>query len=261
MNSTSDLFSQMTQSILQTGNLYLDFMNTVMEATRADFAGEGGGEMGAEIHRNLSQHLLELYQESVGKYLEAPQLGISKEAQEQFNTAISAYHQFLGETGDFLATFGTPLKKAMDTLQQAIKDRERTEEEFKSAKEVYNFALEIFDKEYDKWLKSPEGVQRVAEVVDKYLDYRRKLNPVRDNWYKSLSIPTQREMADVYKGIYDLKKKSRQQDAVIRKQSNTIKKLSNKIRKLEMSLAEPPPKKETAASRSAQNKKQTGRNP
>jgi hypothetical protein len=62
-------------------------------------------------------------------------------------------------------------------------------------------------------------------------------------------------MADVYKGIYDLKKKSRQQDAVIRKQSDTIKKLNNKIRKLEVAIAGTPPKKKTAASLSAPDEK------
>jgi hypothetical protein len=235
--------------------MYLEFMNTAMEATRAALAGEDSGEKPDEIRNKLSQHLQVLYQESVGKYLEAPQLGISREALEQFNAAISAYHQFLGETGDFIATFGTPLKNAMDILPQTIKDLEQTEGEFKNAEEIYHFAVKILDKEYDEWLKSPEGVQRVAKVVDKYLDYRRKLNPVKDNWFKSLSIPTQREMADVYKGIYDLKKKSRQQDAAIRKQSDTIKKLNNKIRKLESSLAESLPKKETAASRRVPNKK------
>ena len=261
MNSTSDPFSQITQRIFQTGNIYLDFMNTVTEATRAAFAGEDSGKKPDEIRNKLSQHLLELYQESVGKYLEAPQLGISREALEQFNSAISAHHHFLGETGDFIVTFGAPLKKAMDILQQTIKDREQTEGEFKSAGEIYNFAVETLDKEYDEWLKSPEGVQCVAKVVDQYLEYRRKLNPVKDNWFKSLSIPTQREMADVYKGIYDLKKKSRQQDAVIRQQSDTIKKLNNKIRKLEISLAGSLPKIEKTDSGRAFNKKQSERTP
>lgn len=257
MNSKSEPFSQITQRILQNGTLFLEFMNTAMEASRAAFAGEDSSETRTEIHNNLSQHLLELYQESVGKYLEAPQLGISREALEQLNSAISAYHIFLGETGEFLSTFGTPLKQALDLLQQAIKDREQTKQEFKSAKEVCNYAVKILDTEYDDWLKSPEGVQRVANVVDKYLDFRRKLVPVRDNWLKTLAIPTQREMADVYKGIYELKKKSRQQDALIRKQSDTIKKLNRKIRKLEMSVAGSLPKKETALSRSVPNEKQT----
>ena len=155
--------------------------------------------------------------------------------------------------------FGTPFKKSMDILQQAIKAREGTEQEFKNAQEVSDFALKILDKEYDDWLKSPEGVQSVVSWVDKYLDYRKQLNPLRDGWFKSLSIPTQREMEDVYRGIYDLKKKSRQQAAVIRKQTDTIKRLNHKVRKLEASVAESLPKKR-AASRSSQNKKKTGKN-
>ena len=43
----------------------------------------------------------------------------------------------------------------MDILQQAIKDRERTDG-LESAKEVYDFAVKIFDKEYDDWLNRLE---------------------------------------------------------------------------------------------------------
>jgi hypothetical protein len=259
MNSTSDLFSQMTQRILQNGNLYVEFMNTVLAATRTTLARDGSDQKLNEIRDKLSQHLLALYQESVGKYLAAPQLGIAREALQQMNNAITAYHQFLVETGEFSIVFGAPLKTSMEILQQAIKEREGTDEEFKSAQEVYNFALKIFDREYDDWLKSPEGVRSVVSLVDKYLDYRKQLNPARDGWFKSLSIPTQREMEDVYRGIYDLKKKSRQQAAVIRKQTDTIKRLNQKVRKLEAFVAESLPKK-TATSRSAQTKKKTGKN-
>ena len=66
-------------------------------------------------------------------------------------------------------------------------------------------------------------------MVDNYLEYRKKLNPVKDIWLKSLSIPTQREMEDVYRGIYDLKKKTRKQDTMIREQNDIIKTLNRKI--------------------------------
>ena len=253
----SEIQSKVMQRIIENGYLYVKFMNTVLEAIQAAYAGEGSDEKLKEIHENMSDHLLELYQESVGQYLAAPQFGIPREALQQINSAISAYHRFIGAVGDFLIMFSTPFKKSMDILQQATKDRERTDEGFESAKEVYNFAVKIFDKEYDDWLKSPAGVQSVANMVDKYLEYRQRLNPVQDIWLKSLSIPTKREMEDVYRGIYDLKKKTRKQDAMIREQNDIIKTLNQKIKKLEIAISDSSQRKKASASISAPQKKKT----
>ena len=127
--------------------------------------------------------------------------------------------------------------------------------EFNSGKDVYNFAVKILDKEYDNWLKSPEGVGSVAALVEKYMKYKQSLNPVRDNLLKSISIPTKAEMEDVYKGIYELRKKSRQQEAIIREQNDAIRKLTAKIHKLEKSVVEAGPKKKKAPARKTRPKK------
>ena len=127
MDIGADLFLQMMQRIIENGNLYVKFMNTVLEATQAAYAGEGSDEKLKEIHENMSDHLLELYQESVGKYLGVRRkFGIPREALQQITIAISAYHRFIGAVGDFLIMFSTPFKKSMDILQQATKNRERT---------------------------------------------------------------------------------------------------------------------------------------
>jgi hypothetical protein len=76
----------------------------------------------------------------------------------------------------------------------------------------------------------------VADLVEKYLEYKKKLNTAKDIWFRSLSIPTRREMEDVYRGIYDLRKKTRKQDAIIREQNDTIKALNRKLKKIEESL-------------------------
>ena len=245
----SEIQNKMMQSIIQHGTLYINFMSMVLEATRAAYSSDDSEEKLDEIQNKISQHVLDAYQQSVGKYLAAPQFGIPREALQQLNSAISAYHKFMGAAGDFLVMFSKPLKKSMEILQTALEEKERTDDGFHSAKEVYNFAVKIFDKEYDDWLKSPEGVQSVANIVEHYLEYKQNLNPVRDTWFKSLSIPTKSEMEDVYRGLYDLKKRARQQDAVIREQTDTIKNLNRKIRKLEVALSDSLPARETATSR------------
>ena len=67
---------------------------------------------------------------------------------------------------------------------------------------------------------------------------RKKSDAVRDIWFKSLSIPTSKEMEDVYRGIYDLKKKTRKQETLIRDHEALIDGLNRKILAMEASLAD-----------------------
>ena len=61
-------------------------------------------------------------------------------------------------------------------------------------------------------------------------------------------------MEDVYRGIYDLKKKTRQQDAIIREQKDLIKTLSRKLQTIEGSLSGSLQKKKTSASSTTQKR-------
>ena len=257
MKSIVPGYSEMMQRVTENANLYVKFMNAVLEATQALYAGDDSDETLNKIHDEVTQHYLEFYQQSVGKYIGAPQFGIQREASHQIMTAIDSYHRFMVALGDFLVAFSKPLKTALQIVQQSVRDKEGADEGFKSAKEVYNFAVNILDETYDDWLKSPEGVQSVVKMVNHYLDYQKKLNPVKDSWLKSLSIPTKKEMADVYRGIYDLKKKTRKQDAIIREQNEIIKTMTEKIQKLEVSLNGSGSKKKSTTADTAQRKVKT----
>ncbi|MBW2433115.1 MAG: hypothetical protein JRF36_05905 [Deltaproteobacteria bacterium] len=241
----SEIPDKIFDSIIQNGHLYIEFMNTVLEAAKAAHVGDATDEMLNEIYTKMTQQYFSLYQANIGKLAGVPQFGIHREAQHQIMAAIDSYHRFTGSVGDFLLKFSMPLKDAMNMLQQAIRDRDAAGDGFKSAKEIYDFAVDILEKRYDEYIKSPEGVQNVVDLVEKYLDYKKKQNIARDIWFRLLSIPTRKEMEDVYKGIYDLKKKTRKQDALIRKQNKKIKALKRKLQNVESAL---PRKKSSAKS-------------
>lgn len=254
-----EIQSKIVQRIFHNGYLYMRFMNAVLEAMKATYAGEASDEDLNEIYNKMTQDYLDLYQENVGKYLAIPQFGIPRESIHQILTAIDSYHRFMGSIGDFLVKFNTPLKDSLEILDQAIKDREKADAGFKSAKDVYNFAVNILDKKYDDFLKSPEGVRGVVDVVEKYAKYKHELNAAIEIWFKSLSIPTKREMEDVFKGIYDLKKKVRKQEAAIREQDNTIQSLNRKIRELDSILSGTLRKGKKTSISTAGRKKEKGR--
>jgi len=241
--------NKILQSIIQNGHLYIEFMNTVLEAARANYAGDATDEMLDEIYNKMTQQYLNLYQENIGKFVGVPQFGIHREAQHQIMAAIDSYHQFMGAAGDFIVKFSMPLKDTMDMLQQAIKRREKADDGFKSAKEIYDFGINILEKRYDEYIKSPDGVKNVVDLVEKYLDYKKKHNIAKDIGFRALSIPTRKEMEDVYKGIHDLKKKTRKQDALIREQKKMIKALRRKLQTVESGLSKKKPSAKSTAKR------------
>ena len=73
--------------------------------------------------------------------------------------------------------------------------------------------------------------------MEKYLDFKKKAHAVNDIFLRSLSIPTSGEMEDVYRGIYELKRKTRQQATVIARHETVIEALNQRIEALEASLS------------------------
>jgi len=226
------------EKIIKSGEIYTGFMNAAMEAFSATDDGAETDETLKDMYHDMTRRYFSFYEESVGRVLKTPQFGISRESVQQAMAATDAYHRFLLALGDFTIKFNIPLKDAFEELMRTVKEREGTDEDFKSAREIYDAAVSLLDEEYDAHIKSPQGVQMVVDVVEKYLDFKKKADIVNDIWLKSLSIPTSREMEDVYRGIYELKRKMRQQALVIRDHETRIENLNQKVQALEASLAE-----------------------
>ncbi len=226
----------MMEKILKTGELYTEFMNALLKASKVSQDGcdqEGQKDVYDEMHRSC----LAFYEETFGKFLSTPAFGISRESLQQMMAATDAHNRFMAAMGDFLLKFNIPAEDAWEILIKTIQEREEKGEGFKSAKEIYDCAVSIFEEKYDNHIKSPQGVQIVVDVVEKYVDFKKKSDAVRDIWFKSMSIPTAKEMDDVYRGIYDLRKKTRKQEALIRDHEALIESLNQKVLALETSLA------------------------
>jgi hypothetical protein len=226
------------EKFFKAGELYSEFMKGVLEATSAASEGGSSHEDPDVLYHKMTQRCLAFYEESVGKFLSIPPFGIHRESLHETMAAMDAYYRFMAAVGDFLVKFNIPLKDGLEALVGAVKEREGTENGFKSAKEIYDFAVNILDEKYDRYIKSPEGVKIVVDVVEKYLNFKKKSDVVKDILLKFLSIPTSTEMEDVYRGIYDLRKKTRKQEGIIRDHEALINSLNQKVLALEDALAD-----------------------
>lgn len=229
------------ETMLQAGSLYCELFKTVFNSGKENYY-----ESWEEMYRKLSDNTLWFYKEVTERLLKGPQLGIYREVLHQLMDATEGHHQFVTELNDFLVKFNRPMKKSFIKLDRVLKSKKASENGLKNPKKFYDLITGILEKEYDDYLKSPEGIQDVADVIQSYVTYREKTDDAKDIWLKAFSIPTTKEMDDVYKNLYQLKKQVREQDKLIADQQICINQLVAEIKSIETGLKVPSGKSYTA---------------
>ncbi len=237
----TDTQNKIFEKMLHSGSLYCELLKTVFNSGT-----ENRDERWEKMVRGLPENYLLFYKEVAGKFLKGPQLGVYREVLHQLMDATDGHQQFTAALSDFLVKFSRPMEKSFNNLDQVLKSKEVSENGFKSPQAFYDLTIGILEKDYDDYLKSPEGVQDVAEVIQSYVTYREKSDGAKDVWLKSFSIPTTKEMEDVYRNMYQLKKQVRKQDKQIADQQICINRLNDKIKSIEAGLTAPSGKRKTS---------------
>jgi len=224
----TDIQDKILEQMQRTGSLYFEWMQSVFESGK-----ENSEDNWEKMARQLSENVFGVFHEIAGKYLKAPPLGIYREVIQQLTETVDAQHQFTAQINDFFVKLSRPFGKSLKALDQVFKSKDASNPSFNTPQDIYELLSNYLEKEYDAYLKSPEGVQDVADLIHGYVAYREKVDGVKDGWLKSLSIPTTKEMGDVYKSIYELKKRVRMQDQRIAEQQLDMKRLSDRVKALE----------------------------
>lgn len=210
---------------------FTPFAQAAVDLLKA-FSGDDTQEASPEEKSDApSQPYLDVYQQTAGSWLGLPHLGLAREHTQKLSAAIDAYNQFVAAMMQFAQEFAAPFTASMEIFAQTFKEKAQTSEHL-DGRSRYTQLVEIMDAQYDRFLKSPQGVEGVTTLVDKYLDYEKELKQVKALWARGLSLPTSEEMEEVYRNIYLLKKRSRAQAKMIAQQAERIDQLNQQMESL-----------------------------
>jgi len=213
----------------QSGRLYNQWMEICLNASGNFFKDEDQqGDLKNRLDRNAEQYTA-LYNEILGKYLRIPRIGLGGQSFQQLLYAIDAYHLLMGSLNEFLQAFTLPFAASLETFQTTY---EKEKVVFENPKDLYDAFLEIVDQKYETYLTSPEGVRDVTTLVDRYLEFKKRMDTAVAPFLAFNNIPTKDEMEAVYKRLNSLRKENRKLEAVTRKQGKMIDALSKDINAL-----------------------------
>ncbi len=220
-SNDSEMVSQIMQKIMQHGNLYMDFGNTVQQLSQTMSKQKDASQM-HELSEKLMEHFTAIYQENVGQFLNLPLLGLNREHTQKMVHMVDARDRFMEAFGQLMMHLGIPLQQAMESLTQTLQKKVAAGEDFSQASDVYDLAVAILEQHYVAFFKTPVFAKGLNEVIEKALVYRQKSNELIEDVLQPYPIAVQSELDEVYQSIHHLKRKNREQDAVIQQQQQQM---------------------------------------
>ncbi len=160
-----------------------------------------------DLDQDLFKTLREIYENEFQKFLNVPQVGLTRFYQERFNRYIDKYNIYQTALGEFLYMFYIPLEKATLVLQEKAEELAEKGEFPDDLREFYNMWIRLLEGHYMTLLKSPEYAEVMTDTIDSLVTYKKAREDMLNDLIKNLPIPTNKEMDALYKDVYVLKKK------------------------------------------------------
>lgn len=175
-----------------------------------------------DLDHTAFESIRELYRTELQKYLKIPKVGLPREFHERLSDLTDKSNIFSSHLIELIYQFSTPFEKTNRVMQEKIKKMLEGGEIAEDPKQVYNEWIKILEGHFMELLKSREYTDVLNSTITSLAGYKGVKNDVIDVFLKEMQIPTGREMDEVYKDIYHMKRK-------IRELTRTVEKLQNQL--------------------------------
>jgi polyhydroxyalkanoate synthase subunit PhaE len=174
-------------------------------------AGKIGRRTEAYNFDNLDQEvfkaLTEIYEKELQQYFRIPTLGLTRFYQERFNKLLDKHNLFETSLAEFLSILYLPMEKSFKVLQEKLQSLAQEGVLPKETKENYAIWVKILEGHYMNLFKSKEYTDALHNTINKMEDYILAKNEAMHDFLQFLPIPTNKEMDELYKEFYQLKKR------------------------------------------------------
>lgn len=152
----------------------------------------------------------EIYEREFRQFLKIPQLGLTREYQERLGEAMDKFNVVQGTVAEFMALLLLPVEKSYKVLQEKIQQMADSGQLPDNAKEYYRMWVKILEGHYMTLYKSSEYNRAIGKTIDALGEFSVAKRKILEDVIQFLPVPTFKDMDELYKEIYLLKKRLRE---------------------------------------------------
>ena len=151
----------------------------------------------------------ETYEKNFRQFLNIPQLGLTRLYQERVNRAADEFNLLQEAVAEFMYMLYLPMEKSLQVMQVKLEELSREGKLSENFKDYYNMWIKILEGHYMTLFKSPEYTRALSKLLTVTEDFKMAKQEVLIDFLSNLPIPTHKDMDELCKEIYLLKKKVR----------------------------------------------------
>ena len=151
----------------------------------------------------------DLYEKEFRQFLNVPQVGLTRFYQERMGQSLDRFFRFQTVMAEFIQVLHLPIEKSIQVLHAEINDLAEKNELPGTSREYYQRWIKILEGHYMRLYQSDHFADVMARTLAGLEAFVAARNEVILDALKSLPIPDQKEMDELYKEIYLLKRRVR----------------------------------------------------
>lgn len=160
-----------------------------------------------DLDENAFRAWTEIYEKEFRQYFNIPQLGLTRFYQEKASRALDKSNLFQAALSEFLRLLYLPMSKSYVVLQEKLGEIAEKGELPEDPKKYYQMWIKILEGHYMTLFQSPEYGKTLRNVLDTMSEFSIIKNDVIEDMLNTTPVATQRDMDDLYKEMYLLKKR------------------------------------------------------
>ncbi|MEW5724753.1 MAG: poly(R)-hydroxyalkanoic acid synthase subunit PhaE [Thermodesulfobacteriota bacterium] len=159
-----------------------------------------------DLDRQTFQAWTEVYKEDIQGFFNVPTLGLARFYQERAGRLMDRLNLFQAALAEFLYLTFVPMEKSLKLIGQELETISKDGRVPEDFRHYYQKWIKALEGHYMVLFKSPEYLQTLSRTLEAFEEFLIARHKWLEDQIKTLPVPTQAEMDEVYKELYQLKK-------------------------------------------------------
>jgi class III poly(R)-hydroxyalkanoic acid synthase PhaE subunit len=156
---------------------------------------------------SVFHNMFTAFDKTFGRIFHIPPVGKDREKADLFLKSSDDMTVYMTKSIQYQYMMYTAGQQAMDKLIETITAKLKEGAEFKSVDEISDLWLQVSEKQYLELFHTDEFSKLQGDLLDAALNVRSHLFKLQELYLYDTAIPVRSEMDDLYKTVYELKKK------------------------------------------------------